>query len=194
MMTDERRSDTGTEMPLEEIVHSATEQGGEDEVAQTGASGEGSDARLDALRAELDALNDRHLRLAAEFDNYRKRNERERVELWSRAQADLVTDLLDALDDLQRFVAVDVGKTSVEVLLEGVQLIEKKLRRSLEAAGLEPIAAEGEYFNPETMEALMTVPTDKEEEDGMVADVFQAGYRFKEFLIRPARVRVKKYE
>jgi len=194
MMTDERRSETGTEMPQEELVHSAAEEGGEEEAPRPEAGGEGVDAQIEALRAEMDALNDRHLRLAAEFDNYRKRNERERAELWARAQAELAASLLESLDDLQRVSAVEVANTSVESLLEGVQLIEKKLRRSLEASGLEPIAAEGEFFNPETMEALMTVPTDKEEEDDMVADVFQAGYRFKDILIRPARVRVKKYE
>lgn len=151
-------------------------------------------AELEALRAEMDALNDRHLRLAAEFDNYRKRNERERLEAWTRAQAELAGQLLDALDDLQRVAALDAAGVTVESLLEGVRLVEKKLRRALEAAGLEAIEAEGALFDPAAMEALMTVPAERPEDDDHVADVFQKGYRFKDVLIRPARVRVRKYE
>lgn len=166
-------------------------------VGEVGTGAEATDvaaAEFEALRAEMDALNDRHLRLAAEFDNYRKRNERERVELGARAQAELVGKLLEALDDLQRVVEVDAESTSVEALLEGVELVEKKLRRTLESAGLEPIDAEGEFFNPATMEALMTLPAERPEDDELVADVFQKGYRFRDTLIRPARVRVRKYE
>lgn len=159
----------------------------------TGAVDE-SAAQLAALQAELEALNDRHLRLAAEFDNYRKRIERERAELWTRAQAELVTRLLEVLDDLQRVGQFEAETTSVAALLEGARLVEKKMRHILESAGLEPIVAEGEFFNPSTMDALLTVPTERPEEDDQVAEVFQKGYRFQGILIRPARVRVKKYE
>lgn len=149
---------------------------------------------LDALQAELDSLNERHLRLAAEFDNYRKRIRREREGLRTRAQADFAKELLEVLDDLQRVADYEEDATSVDALLEGVQLVEKKLRRAMTALGLEPIDAEGEFFNPGTMEAMMTVPAEHPEEDDVVADVFQRGYRFQNTLIRPARVRVKKYE
>jgi molecular chaperone GrpE len=150
--------------------------------------------QLESLQSEMASLNDRHLRLAAEFDNYRKRIDRERAELWSRAQAELVKTLLEALDDLQRVESIDVERATVETLHEGIRLVEKKLRRSLEVAGLESIDAEGEFFNPAIMEALMTLPAEHPEEDEVVADVFEKGYRFKDLLIRPARVRVKKYE
>lgn len=151
-------------------------------------------AELEGLQAELEALNDRHLRLAAEFDNYRKRINREREEVRRRAEAELAARLLDGLDDLRRVGSYESGTTTVEALLEGVGLVEKKLRRALEAAGLERIEAAGEFFNPETMEALMTVPAEHPEEDDVVEDVLQSGYRFHGILIRPARVRVKKYE
>jgi molecular chaperone GrpE len=151
-------------------------------------------AELEALRAEKATLDDRFLRLAAEYDNFRRRVERERGEYRVRAQADLAVRLLEVLDDLQRVAGLEVGGTTVEALLEGVRLVEKKFRHGLEAEGLEPIEAAGEFFNPTTMEALMTVPTTEPEEEDMVADVFQKGYRFKEILIRPARVRVKKFE
>ncbi|HEX7117343.1 MAG TPA: nucleotide exchange factor GrpE [Longimicrobiales bacterium] len=178
-----------TETSADEGVEADTTGAGE-----AGASGEDVSAELAALRDEMEALNDRHLRLAAEFDNYRKRNERERAESWARAQAELIGQMLDALDDLQRVAALEADGTTVEALLEGVRLVEKKFRHVLESAGLEPIDAEGEFFNPATMEALMTVPAERPEDDELVADVFQKGYRFKDALIRPARVRVRKYE
>jgi molecular chaperone GrpE len=150
------------------------------------------DEELVSLQREFSTLSDRHLRLAAEFDNYRRRSERERSELWSRAQADLASRLLDALDDLDR-VTHHADTASAEALLHGMQLVERKLRQSLQAAGLETIEAEAARFDPNTMEAVATVPADSEEEDGVVADVFQRGYRFKGALLRPARVRVKKH-
>ena len=169
--------------------------------AEGGGAGTGGTAfeeaaaeQIEAMRSELESLNDRYLRLAAEFDNYRKRTERERAEQSVRARAEVVTGLLEVLDDLQRVVELGEEKATIASLYEGFVLVEKKFRRALEAVGLEPIQAEGEFFNPTSMEALMTVPTDVPEEDDMVADVFQKGYRFGEILIRPARVRAKKHE
>lgn len=176
---------------------SAHEEGAEGE--EVGASSVTDDSsgtlqQLEDLHRELEAVNERHLRLAAEFDNYRKRINREREEVRRRAEADLVASLLDAVDDLQRVAAHDQEDTTADAILEGVRLVEKKVRRALESAGLESIDAEGHYFNPDSMEGIMTVPADTPEEDDVVADVFQKGYRFSGTLLRPARVQVKKYE
>ncbi len=163
--------------------------------AGAAGAGDGSEnVELEGLQREISDVNDRHLRLMAEFDNYRKRVERERAEGRIRAQAELVGRLLDALDDLHRLVDVDADSTSVDALLQGAQMVDKKLRQTLEAAGLRAVEPEGELFDPVTMEALMTVPAEHPEEDEVVADVFQKGYRYNDLLIRPARVRVKKYE
>jgi molecular chaperone GrpE len=151
------------------------------------------EATLENTQAELSRTNDRLLRLAAEFDNYRKRTDRDRAELWGRAQADLVSRLLDALDDLGR-VADHDENTPAAALLEGVQLVERKLRTAFQSAGLETIDPAGETFDPSTMEAVAIVEAEHPEEDDVVSDVFQVGYRYKSQLIRPARVRVKKYE
>jgi molecular chaperone GrpE len=148
---------------------------------------------LENLRIDLAKANDRHLRLAAEFDNYRKRIERERTELYARAQADLTQRLLDVVDDLER--VADFGpETPVASLIQGVQLVEKKLLNAFESLGVEQLNPAGEVFDPTTMEAVATVEAEHPEEDEVVSDVFQKGYRFKGTLIRPARVRVKKYE
>lgn len=149
---------------------------------------------LERLRRDMEALNDRHLRLAAEFDNYRKRHERERVEHRVRSQAELVVGLLEVLDDLERVEEYDTATATVVSFLEGVRLVERKLRSLLETAGLEVVDVEDQLFDPNTMDAMMTVPTSEPEEDDLVADVFQKGYRFKDILVRPARVRVKKYD
>ena len=191
-MTDQERSQAGEPEVRPEAEAPPVET--EAEAVPGGEGVDGAAAELAALQRELEALNDRYLRRAAEFDNYRKRIERERAELWTRAQAELVTRLLEVLDDLQRVSEFDAESATAQSLLEGAQLVEKKMRHVLESGGLEPIQAEGEFFNPETMEALMTVPAEHPEEDEVVVQVFQKGYRFKGHLIRPARVQVKKYE
>jgi molecular chaperone GrpE len=150
-------------------------------------------AEVEELRGELEQLNDRHLRLAAEFDNYRKRIERDRQTLVARLQVDLVSSLLDVIDDLERVADVGSG-ASAEAVAEGVRLVEKKFLTILAAAGLEPVDADGEVFDPAIMEAVATVPTDDPAEEDVVADVFQRGYRVGDILVRPARVRVRKYQ
>ena len=149
---------------------------------------------LDHMQKELTAVNDRHLRLVAEFTNYRRRAETELSEAWARGQADMLRSFVDGLDDLQRVGAWQVENTTVEALVEGVDLVERKFRQALEAAGVEMINPAGELFDPNIMEAMLGVPTEDPEEDQRVQDVFQKGYSFKGHLVRPARVTVFKHE
>jgi len=162
---------------------------------ETGGSEAGQQAAPEAAdpRAELQALKERHLRLAAEFDNYRKRVERERAESWVRAQGELAGRLLEPLDDLQRIADFDPATTSSAALHEGAEMVEKKFLRALEAAGLEEIDAADKPFDPTQHEALTTVPAASEDEDDTVAQVYRKGYRFKGVLVRPAQVVVKKH-
>jgi molecular chaperone GrpE len=177
-----------SEPPAEEILDGAEE--GNDGGAGARTRKDDAVARLEK---EIAALNDRLLRTAAEFDNYRKRTERERAELPLRARAEVVSRLLEIIDDLERVAAYD-DDTSAHALLEGVRLVDKKLGRLVHGWGLQVVDPAGQSFDPETMEAMMTVPAAHPEEDEVVADVFQKGYRLGDSLIRPARVRVKKYE
>ncbi len=149
-------------------------------------------AQADAQRA-LTELRDRHLRLAAEYDNYRKRSVRERQEAGPRAQGELVKGLMDSLDDLRRATAFDRATTDAARVIEGVQLIEKKLIKALSAAGLEVINPVDQAFNPELHEAISTEPALSPEYDHVVAQVYQPGYAFKGQLLRPARVVVKQW-
>lgn len=163
-------------------------------IAAETAPSEADGAERARLQAELQAINDRYLRLAAEFDNYRKRIDRERLEQHARSQADLARRLLEVLDDLQRVEHLDPATATTASLFEALELLERKFRVALESAGLEEVAAPGERFDPRWMEAVMTVPTEDPAEDETVADIFRKGYRFGNTLVRPAQVRVKKSE
>jgi len=147
---------------------------------------EGAVARLED---QLRETTDRHLRLAAEFDNYRKRVARERLELMDRAQAALVIKLLDVLDDIDRIVAYEES-TPAASLLEATVLVDRKLRKELEGAGLERVDPLGAPFDPAWHEAVSVVAPGRPEQDHTVAQTFQVGYRFRGNLVRPARVQV----
>jgi len=158
----------------------------------SGASGLPSEPPGEAVRrleSQLEEARERHLRLAAEFDNFRKRVARERTELGQRAQAGLVTRLLDVLDDVDRLNA-DGSATSADSMRQAVGLVDKKLRKELEAAGLERIDPAGQPFDPTLHEAVSTLPPPSPDRDHTVSATFQTGYRFKGTLIRPARVQV----
>ncbi len=141
------------------------------------------------LEFELTEARDRQLRLAAEFDNYRKRVSRERVEQSDRAQASFVTKLLDVLDDMDRLSA-EGAAGSPESMREAIGLVDRKLRKELEAAGVERIDPVGEPFDPSVHEAVSAVPPPRPDLDHTVSATFQTGYKFKGALVRPARVQV----
>jgi molecular chaperone GrpE len=149
--------------------------------------------RISELQRDLTTERDKMLRLAAEFDNYRKRMMRERLEAESRGKADLVKDLLDPIDDIARFAHVDPAVTDSTTLVEGVAMVERKLDKTLRTAGLEPVNPVGEPFDPARQEAVGTEPAETPEEDGTVGRVYQIGYTFKGQLLRPARVVVRQY-
>ena len=175
------------------------EPAADEPMQDAGSGGEVADRAEDepdpasVLEAERDHFKDQHLRLAADFNNYRKRTEDRMRQGWNRAQADLVGRLLDPLDDLRRVTALEPESTaSVDAIVEGVDLVERKFFRALEEAGVEIVDPAGEHFDPNTMEAMMRMPTNEEEADDTVAQVFQRGYTLKGILIRPARVSVFK--
>lgn len=149
----------------------------------------------DPLAAERDQWKDRHLRLAADFDNYRKRSEDRMRSRWDRAQADLAARLLEPLDDLERLAGWE-GEVPEPVVpvVEGAALVGRKFSRILEDAGVSVVDPAGERFDPNTMEAMMRVPAEAAEDDEKVERVFQKGYVFKGQLLRPARVSVYKAE
>jgi molecular chaperone GrpE len=175
----------------EDLVTDEESEGMEDE---GDASPDAADSDpVTAQGRELEELNDRHLRLVAEFSNYRRRVEQERLAVWGRAQADVIAKFLDVLDDLHRVAELDLGNATVQGIMDGIDLVEKKFSRMLEDAGVEVIAPLGERFDPTRMEALMRMPAESAEQDETVAQVMQKGYALKGSLLRPARVAVFKH-
>jgi molecular chaperone GrpE len=152
------------------------------------------EAQLGITAAQLAEQKDKLLRLAAEFDNFRKRSARERQEAEARGMSVLVRGILDELDDLGRFAHVDPATTSSLTLQQGVEMIEKKLLKSLAGHGLEIVNPVGQPFDPAAQEAVTTARAESPEEDHLVAQVFQVGYVFNGQLLRPARVVVKQWK
>ena len=169
---------------------SDAETAGSQPVRPAGLPVEPASEAIRRLEQEVAEARDRQLRLAAEFDNFRKRVVREREEITHRSQAALAVRLLDVLDDLDRVVAGSSPAPTGDVMHEALLLIERKLRKELEAAGLERLDPVGQPFNPALHEAVSVVPPQPGQADHSVAATFQAGYRFKGGLIRPARVQV----
>ena len=146
-----------------------------------------------SVERALAEQQDKYLRLAAEYDNYRKRSVRERQEASVRGQAELLRSLLDALDDLTRFAHVDPATTDTKTVVDGVAMVERKMLKALTAVGLEVINPLDQTFDPATMEAVATEPALSPEDDHVVAKAYQQGYRFNGQLLRPARVVVKQW-
>ena len=169
--------------------------------AARGSAQAGADAAADGAPASADTTEgsdiaserDRYLRLAAEYDNYRKRSMKERQDAGARAQADLVRQMVEALDDVARFAHIDPATTDATTVVQGVDMVEKKLLKALGAAGLEIINPVGETFDPALHEAVATEPTSAQEDDHVVSRVYQPGYLLKSQLLRPARVVVKQW-
>jgi molecular chaperone GrpE len=147
----------------------------------------------ESLEAALLESKDRYLRLAAEYDNYRKRVSRERQEERARAQADLVKQLVDGLDDLARVAHVDPRTIDATAAVHGADIAERKLLKALQGAGLELVNPVDQAFDPALHEAVGTEPALSAEDDHVVARVYQPGYVFNGQLIRPARVVVKQW-
>ena len=143
---------------------------------------------------ELAALRDRHLRLAAEFDNFRRRTRGELGDAGERARAELAGKLLETMDDLQRVADTPLEGTTTEALHEGIGLVARKFAKVLSDNGVQPVNPVGERFDPNLHDALMMTPTDDPEQDELVSHVVLIGYRLGDRLLRPARVTVYRHE
>lgn len=152
------------------------------------ASPQGAEAdELRQVKAERDALVDRLARLQAEFDNARKRADREQQEFRAFALADALKQLLPVLDSFER--AVRAPAQSLQEFRGGVELIEKQLRDALHSLGLRPVPAQGERFDPLLHQAVEMVDSTFADDDQVVEE-FQRGYELGNRLLRPAMVKV----
>lgn len=153
---------------------------------------ERNDGETEKLEAELAQLKDKHLRLVAEFDNFRRRNAKERMELTQTAGKDIIQSLLVVLDDVDRASKQLDNTTDVKLLKEGVSLVFNKLRTIMQQKGLRAMEAINEDFNPDLHEAITEIPVPTEAMKGKVIDVVEPGYYLNDKLIRHAKVVVGK--
>ena len=146
-------------------------------------------AQVEELKKENASLKDQMLRKAAEFDNFRKRSERERSEVYKRAKKDVLVDLLPVLDNFERAMLSMSESMENDAFTQGVELIYKQFNDLLKRFGVEPIETVGKPFDPHLHEAVMMEPTDEYEANTIIAE-FQKGYTLGDQLLRPAQVKV----
>ncbi|MCG8468206.1 MAG: nucleotide exchange factor GrpE [Gemmatimonadetes bacterium] len=207
--TKKQKPNGGLEEGIDATSAEAPEAGDPTEVAEDGTApdavaAEDTPGHIDEVaapddeelepEAELAVLRDRHLRLAAEFDNFRRRTRKELFEAGERARAELAGELLEVLDDLQRVADTPCEGTTTEALHQGTELVAKKLTKTLADAGMEAVNPLGERFDPNLHEAILVAPTDDESKDETVSQVVRIGYRLGDRLLRPAQVGVFRHE
>ncbi len=157
------------------------------------ATPQGDDAGADDVRRELEEQRDKYLRLAAEYDNYRRRSTKERQDAGGRAQADVVKQLIESLDDLARFAHLDPSTVDAATVVQGAEMVEKKMMKVFGSMGLEVVNPVDQQFDPALHEAVTLEPAASKEDDHTVARVFQSAYVFNGQLLRPARVVVRQW-
>ncbi len=162
----------------------------EDQGDQQGEKG--AEERVKELEKQLENLNEKHLRLFSEFDNFKKRTKKEKSELIKSAGEDVIGELLPVLDDFERAIAsnkeIEAEGEQIEQLKNGFELIFNKLKKTLEEKGLQEMEAEGEEFNTDRHEAMTRMPVEDEEKKGTVVEVVQKGYYLNDKVLRYAKV------
>jgi len=140
------------------------------------------------LQAEVQQLNDKYLRLYAEFDNYKRRTQKERVELLQTAGKDVIVSLLPVLDDFDRALKAMETAADVAPVKEGILLVSTKLKNTLAQKGLKDVSSINEPFNTDFHEAITNIPAPTEDLKGKVLDEVEKGYTLNDNVIRFAKV------
>jgi molecular chaperone GrpE len=181
------------EQPEVETATSAAGEGPETaDDAQTDDHGPEADlqSQVDALTRDKAALYDQLLRRAAEFENFRRRIERERSDAYQRARVEVLVEFLPVVDNFERALSsLENSGGDADALRHGVELIHKQFKDALTKFGLEPVEAMGQTFDPHLHEAVTIEPTDKHKENTVIEE-FQRGYKIGDKLLRPAKVKV----
>jgi molecular chaperone GrpE len=171
----------------EDVNSSVTEPGVNEKAVDSDVSGESKDNQLNELTEKMAELQDRYLRLSAEFDNYRKRTIKERMELVKTAGEEVLKDLLPVIDDFDRAMEMMVSSNSIEAISEGTKLIYNKFKSTVENKGLTEINPLGADFDPDIHEAIAKIKA-TDEQSGKIIDVTQKGYSLNDKIIRHPKV------
>jgi molecular chaperone GrpE len=164
------------------------EMNGESAEKQEGPVIDEKDQKIAELQAKADELNDKYLRLYSEFDNFRKRTAKEKIELIQTGGEDVFKSVLPVIDDFERAIKSNNETTDVKAVNDGVNLIYSKLKSALTQKGLEEMKSLGETFNADIHEAITNIPAPTEEEKGKVLDELEKGYTLNGKIIRFAKV------
>jgi len=140
------------------------------------------------LKAEVVTLNDKFIRLYAEFDNYKRRTQKERVDLLKTANKEIILAMLPVLDDFERAEKALAGSTDVAAVKEGITIVHNKLKNILGQKGLTEMEALGQSFDADVHEAITSVPSPSNENKGKVIDQMEKGYLLNDKVIRFAKV------
>jgi len=147
-----------------------------------------SDEKVQELGQKLEEMNDKYLRLFSEFDNFRKRTQKEKIELYKTASEDVMLALLPVIDDFERALKAAADENGNEKLQEGIALIYSKFTNTLRQKGLESLDSMGQEFNTDYHEAITNIPAPEPEMKGKVVDVIEKGYKLNDKVIRFAKV------
>lgn len=182
MQSNKEVADTNEPTPQDEILNSSEEQKVEEQQSP-------EENPADLLKAELDIANDKYIRLYSDFENYKKRMMRERIDLIKTAGADVIASLLPVLDDLERALkSMENTTTDVNALKDGVLLIQTKLKNQLAQHGLKPIESLNKPFDTDLHEAVTNLPVEEESKKGIVIDEIEKGYMLNDKVLRHAKV------
>ena len=177
----EKKNAEVEEVKAEEVTEEVTEDPGQEEAADE------RDAKIESLEKELAAQKDRYMRLAAEYDNYRKRTANEKLGIYDDATSKAVTEILPVADSVR--MALENLKDSDPEIIKGVELIKSQLDRSFEKLKIESYGEVGDEFDPNLHNAISMVDSD-ELKSNQIAAVFQTGYKIGDKIIRHAMVQV----
>ncbi len=188
---------TEKERVEEEVLNNPSEEATQEEPQAEGSQEETELSEEEKLKEELAkaqeenaSMQDKYLRLSAEFDNYRKRTLKEKSELIKSAGERVITDILPVLDDLERALQNMQKSEEAKALAEGVELIHGKFLKVLSQQGLKKIETEGKEFDTDYHEAIAMIPASSEDMKGKILDCVQTGYTLNDKVIRHAKVAV----
>ncbi len=145
-------------------------------------------SELDKLKAEVKEAGDKYMRLYAEFDNFKRRTTKERIEMLQTAGKDVIVSFLPVIDDFERALKSMETATDVSAIKEGINLVNNKLKNILQQKGLKEMSAKGEAFDADIHEAITNIPAPAEELKGKVIDEVEKGYYLNDKVIRFAKV------
>ncbi len=182
MKKNNNKEEMEVDQPQESTVEQVVEQSVEDPITE----------QVIDFEAKYNVLNDQHLRLMAEFDNYRKRMMRERADLIKSASERVVVDLLPIVDNFERGLKSMAESTDVSAVKAGVDLIYQQILTLLKQQGVKTIETDNQLFNEEIHEAVTTIPASTDDEKGKIIDCLEKGYQLNEKVIRFPKVVVAK--